>query len=65
MGTDISPASLGSEVRMTIGRNSREDGIVFPISDASQRNGSRVPILFANLTQCNFLCVGVEIDYQP
>lgn len=43
---------------MTIGRNSREDGIVFPISDASQRNGSRVPILFADLIQCKTVLHG-------
>jgi hypothetical protein len=33
-------------IRMSIGRNSMEDGIVFPISDTGQRNGSRIPKLF-------------------
>ncbi len=43
---------------MTIERNSTEDGIVFSISDASQRNGSRVPILFADLIQCKMFLHG-------
>ncbi len=33
---------------MSIGRNSKENSIIFPISDASQRNGSRASTLSAD-----------------
>ena len=41
-------SALSCQVRMSIGRNSVENDIVFSISDVSQRNGSRVPDLFAD-----------------
>lgn len=40
--------ALSCKVCMSIGRNSMENDIIFPISDVSQRNGSRVPYLFAD-----------------